>query len=55
MLVFATPGGGFVGLFTEAGEPAKELTLPEPAPPDVPRLAAACAKYGIEILGPLPD
>lgn len=55
MLVFAMPGDGFVGLVTEAGEPAKELTLPEPAPPDVARLAALCAKYGIEVLGPLPD
>lgn len=55
MLVLAMPGNGFVGMMTEAGEPARELTLPQPAPPDVPRLVALCAKYRVDVLGPLPD
>jgi hypothetical protein len=36
------------------GEPAAALTLPPPptTPPDVERLTAVAAEYGIEILGP---
>jgi quercetin dioxygenase-like cupin family protein len=55
MLVFAMPGTGFVGMMTEVGEPTKELVLPQPAPPDVPRMTALCAKYHIDVLGPLPE
>lgn len=55
VLVFTMPGTGFVGMMTEAGEPAKELTLPQPAPPDVARMMAMCAKYHIDVLGPLPE
>lgn len=46
MLLLATPGGfdGFVN----------ELRQPEPAPPDMGVVMAAAARYGIEILGPLP-
>jgi hypothetical protein len=35
-------------------EPARSPTIPPPAsePPDVPRLSAVAAEYGIEILGP---
>jgi hypothetical protein len=29
--------------------------LPEPAPPDMERLTMLCAKYKIDILGPLPE
>jgi quercetin dioxygenase-like cupin family protein len=34
------------------GEPARENRLPDPAPPDVERLAALAEEHGIEILGP---
>jgi mannose-6-phosphate isomerase-like protein (cupin superfamily) len=45
---------GFEGFPVEVGEPAKELALPEAAPPDMERLMTIAAKYDIEILGPLP-
>lgn len=34
------------------GEPARELTLPPPAPPDVAAFAEDLARYGVEIVGP---
>lgn len=43
---------GFERFVTEAGEPARERTLPPPAAPDVEKLTATAAKYGQEILGP---
>jgi quercetin dioxygenase-like cupin family protein len=47
LLLLCSPGGfeGFVN----------ELRQPEPAPPDMGVLAATAARYGIEILGPLPE
>jgi mannose-6-phosphate isomerase-like protein (cupin superfamily) len=54
MLVLAMPGTGFVGLVMEMGEPAKEPVLPPITEPDTEKLARLCAKYGIEVLGPLP-
>jgi quercetin dioxygenase-like cupin family protein len=54
MLVLAMPGTGFVGMMTEMAEPAKERVLPLPAPPDIEKLTMVCAKYQIDILGPLP-
>ena len=36
----------------EAGEPARERVLPPPAAPDIAKLEAAGAKYGIETVGP---
>ena len=47
LLLLASPGGfeGFVS----------ELRQPEPAPPDMGVLAATAARYGIEILGALPE
>ena len=47
LLLLASPGGfeGFVS----------ELRQPEPAPPDMGVLATTAARYGIEILGPLPE
>lgn len=53
-LVLTTPAG-FDGFVREAGEPTSELVLPEPSQPDIPRLTAIAARYGIEILGPLPE
>jgi len=55
MLVLAMPGTGFVGMMTEMAEPARERALPAPNNPDPERLTRLCAKYKIDILGPLPD
>jgi quercetin dioxygenase-like cupin family protein len=53
-LILCTPGG-FEGFVLELGEPASTLTLPTPSAPDMNKLMALAAKYGVEILGPLPD
>ncbi len=50
-LAIALPAG-FEQFVVEAGEPARERTLPPPAAPDVEKLDAAAAKVGIEHLGP---
>lgn len=50
-LAIAVPAG-FDRFIVEAGEPAKERILPPPAPPDIAKLDAAGAKYGIETVGP---
>jgi hypothetical protein len=55
MLILATPGGGFVGMMEEMAEPAAERVLPEPKQPDFEKLNRLCAKYQIDILGPLPE
>jgi quercetin dioxygenase-like cupin family protein len=46
--------GGFEAFVRAVGEPAQQLAIP-PAPtepPDMARMAAAAAEYGVEILGP---
>jgi quercetin dioxygenase-like cupin family protein len=45
---------GFEDFLRAVGEPAKELVIPPPAtePPDIERLSALAAQYGVEILGP---
>jgi quercetin dioxygenase-like cupin family protein len=55
MLILATPGTGFVGMMEEMARPALQRVLPEPAQPDMEKLARLCAKYQIDILGPLPS
>jgi steroid delta-isomerase-like uncharacterized protein len=50
MLLQATPGG-FEQFVIELGQP---LTDPI-GPPDIPRLIETAARYGIDILGPLPE
>ena len=45
---------GFEGFPVEVGEPAEELVLPPAEPPDMERLMEIAARYGIDILGPLP-
>jgi mannose-6-phosphate isomerase-like protein (cupin superfamily) len=52
-LLVAEPAG-FEGFLRELAEPAAALTLPPPtaAVPDMGRLMAAAAEYGVEILGP---
>ncbi len=55
LLVVAIPGTGFLGMMLEMAEPAKGRVLPPPSPPDIEKLTRLCAKYKIDILGPLPD
>lgn len=55
MLILATPGNGFVGMMEEMAEPAVERVLPERTQPDFEKLNRLCAKYQIDILGPLPE
>lgn len=54
LLILTTPSG-FDQFVAEAGEPATSLVLPTPKPPDFAKLTQCAAKYGIEILGPLPE
>ncbi len=46
--------GGIDKFFKEVGEPAKRRELPPPpkAPPDIQRIAATAAKYGMQIKPP---
>ena len=53
MLVLAMPGTGFVGMMQEMAVSAAGRVLPQPTPPDVEKLARLCAKYQIDVLGPL--
>lgn len=48
-------GEGFVEMAREAGGPALRRELPPAAAPDKQRLGEACARWGIRLLGPLPD
>jgi quercetin dioxygenase-like cupin family protein len=43
---------GFDRFVAELGEPAQQLVLPEPAPPDPARIAEVAAAHGIHILPP---
>lgn len=47
-LVLTLPGG-FDQFVTEMGEPALSRTIPAGGPPDMARLMALTAKYGIEL------
>jgi hypothetical protein len=53
MLILA--GTGFVGMMEEMAQPALERVLPKPTQPDLEKLGRLCAKYQIDILGPLPE
>lgn len=52
--LIVTEPAGFEGFMRSVGEPAPSLSIPAAAtePPDMGRLMAAAAEYGIEILGP---
>jgi quercetin dioxygenase-like cupin family protein len=54
MLVSQTPGGLHERFFEELGEPAADKTVPPETqgPPDVARIVAVAARYGIEIPPP---
>lgn len=54
ILVVTTPGG-FDRFVAEAGEPAQSLTIPPPSALDFQKLMPLATKYGMEILGPLPE
>jgi quercetin dioxygenase-like cupin family protein len=54
ILILTTPGG-FDEFVVEAGEPAQTLEIPRPSQPDFKKLTTLAAKYGIDILGPLPE
>ena len=55
ILILAMPGTGFVGMMREMAVPATERVLPAPTQPDIEKLTRLCAKYQIDILGPLPE
>lgn len=52
-LQLTTPAG-FEHFAADAGEPAREPRLPDPAPVDPAALARVAAHHGIELLGPPP-
>ena len=54
ILIVTTPSG-FDRFVVEAGEPAPSLTLPPPSMPDFEKLTRLATKYGMDILGPLPE
>lgn len=51
MLIINSPAGLHENFFAEAGDPiAPNQPMPAPAAPDMARLGAAAARYGIEFL-----
>ncbi len=53
MLVINSPAGLHENFFREAGDPiGADQPMPAPSAPDMPRLGAAAARYGIEFLPP---
>jgi len=55
LMIVSPPQSTFSGFVKEAGEPAASHQLPTPSQPDFARLAALSAKYGSNLLGPLPE
>jgi quercetin dioxygenase-like cupin family protein len=55
MLIMAMPGTGFVGMMIEMAKPAEQRVLPKPTAPNIEKLTMLCARYKIDVLGPLPD
>ena len=51
IIVVVSPGG-FDQFVAAAGEPARDLRLPEPVPPDPALITQLAAAHGIEILPP---
>lgn len=52
-LIVTTPRHG--AFYHAISSPAQERLLPPPSAMDMDRVEAACATYGVEILGPPPD
>ena len=55
VLFLSIPGGEFMDFLKEGGEVATERALPTPAPPDFKKLAMLSDKYGVDVMGPLPE
>ena len=55
MMIVSTARSTFGAFVREMGEPATSHELPIQSQPDFARLAALSAKYGSNILGPLPS
>lgn len=53
-LVLLTVGGRFSDFVAENSEPIEDGGTADAAAPDIARLVASAARYGQEILGPLP-
>jgi mannose-6-phosphate isomerase-like protein (cupin superfamily) len=51
-IIIAASPGGFDQFVATAGEPAPDLCLPVPVPPDPARLTRLAAAHGIQILPP---
>ena len=51
-ILIVTVRDSFDGFVAAVSEPARQLVLPEPVPPDGPRVARVAASYNIEILPP---
>jgi len=57
LLIIVSPAS-LEAFFREVGEPATAQELPTPQPPDVARVVAAAARFGIDLLPPpagIPD
>lgn len=54
-VIVITGQRGFLDLVRDAGEPAPRREVPPPTEPDLPRIGAAAARHGIDLLGPLPE
>lgn len=54
-VVLITVGGRFSEFIAENSVPVVDGAAPDATGPDMARLAASAARYGQEILGPLPD
>jgi quercetin dioxygenase-like cupin family protein len=54
-LLTLTLPSGFAEFVAEAGEPARQRSIPAPGAVDTGRLAEIAARYGIEITGPPPE
>lgn len=54
-LLMMTGDRDFAEFIREMSEPAVGNELPPPSEPDVERLVATAARYGIEVFGPMPD
>jgi hypothetical protein len=54
-LLMMTGDRDFAEFVREISQPAKGADLPAPSEPDLERVVATAARYGMEILGPMPD
>jgi len=50
-LLFMTSGGDFADFVFEASEKATKADLPDPSPPDMPKLLEIASRHNLSILG----